>query len=240
AEDAGNRARRDGRSVRRAVLPRPFGRDRRTRRSGLSRRRRPRRRAVARRGGSRGAVRRPRPPALREGARRDALRLSVDSVRPAHRARARRGARYRPRRVRVRRSRPQGRLDGLDPVGMGWDDKPVVITVAPTGAEVTREDNPALPHTPVELAEDAAACADAGAAVVHLHVREEDGTPSARPELFAQTISLIRERSELVTMVSTGGAVWMPMDERMAGLDAEPDMAGVETGSMNFGEEPFV
>jgi 3-keto-5-aminohexanoate cleavage enzyme len=123
---------------------------------------------------------------------------------------------------------------------VAWDERPVVITVAPTGAEVTRSDNPALPHTPAEIAADALACADAGAAVVHLHAREEDGTPSARPELFAATISLIREGSEIVTMVSTGGAVWMPMDERMAGLEGAPDMAGVETGSMNFGEEPFV
>jgi len=123
---------------------------------------------------------------------------------------------------------------------MAWDEQAVVVTVAPTGAEVTRDDNPALPHTPAEIAADALACAEAGAAVVHLHVREEDGRPSARPELFVETIALIRERSEMVTMVSTGGAVWMPMDERMAGLDAGPDLAGVETGSMNFGEEPFV
>src|SRR5712692_7410893 len=123
---------------------------------------------------------------------------------------------------------------------MSWDAQPVVITVAPTGAEVTREDNPALPHTPAEIAADVLACAEAGASVAHLHVREEDGTPSARVELFSETIALIRERSDVVTMVSTGGAVWMPIADRMAGLDAAPDMAGVETGSMNFGEEPFV
>jgi 3-keto-5-aminohexanoate cleavage enzyme len=123
---------------------------------------------------------------------------------------------------------------------MSWDAQPVVITVAPTGAEVTRTDNPALPHTPAEIAADVLACAEAGASVAHLHVREEDGAPSARTELFSETIVRIRERSDVVTMVSTGGAVWMPMEDRMAGLDAAPDMAGVETGSMNFGEEPFV
>jgi len=64
---------------------------------------------------------------------------------------------------------------------MSWDATPVVITVAPTGAEVARADNPALPHTPEEIAADALACAEAGAAVVHIHVREEDGTPSSRP-----------------------------------------------------------
>src|SRR5262245_47931270 len=121
-----------------------------------------------------------------------------------------------------------------------WDELPVVVTVAPIGAEVTREDNPALPHTPAEIAADVAACADAGASVCHLHVREEDGSPSSRPELFAEAIELVRERSPIITMVSTGGAVWMPMEERMTGLEADPDLAGVETGSMNFGEDPFV
>jgi 3-keto-5-aminohexanoate cleavage enzyme len=121
-----------------------------------------------------------------------------------------------------------------------WDELPVVITVAPTGAEVTRADNPALPHAPAEIAADVAACAEAGASVCHLHVREEDGSPSSRRELFEEAIALIRERTPIVTMVSTGGAVWMSMEERTTGLDARPDLAGVETGSMNFGEDPFV
>ena len=123
---------------------------------------------------------------------------------------------------------------------MSWDATPVVITVAPTGAEVTRADNPALPHTPAEIAADALACAEAGAAVVHIHVREEDGSPSSRPELFAETIERIRAGSPMITMVSTGGAVSMSMEERMTGLEARPDLSGVETGSMNFGDDLFV
>jgi len=123
---------------------------------------------------------------------------------------------------------------------VSWDEKPVVVTVAPTGAEVTRADNPALPHTPAEIAADVVACAEAGAAVCHLHVREPDGTPSSRAELFVEAVELIRARTPIVTMVSTGGAVWMPIDDRLTGLDAAPDLAGVETGSMNFGEDAFV
>jgi 3-keto-5-aminohexanoate cleavage enzyme len=123
---------------------------------------------------------------------------------------------------------------------VSWDELPVVVTVAPVGAEVTRADNPALPHTPAEIAADVVACAEAGASVCHLHVREEDGSPSSRRELFEETIGLIREQSTIVTMVSTGGAVWMSIEERLTGLEARPDLAGVETGSMNFGEEPFV
>ena len=61
-----------------------------------------------------------------------------------------------------------------------WDELPVVVTVAPTGAEVTRADNPALPHSPAEIAADVIASAEAGAAVCHLHVREDDGSPSSR------------------------------------------------------------
>jgi 3-keto-5-aminohexanoate cleavage enzyme len=123
---------------------------------------------------------------------------------------------------------------------VSWDELPVVVTVAPVGAEVTRADNPALPHTPAEIAADVVACAEAGASVCHLHVREEDGSPSSRRELFEEAIALIRERTPIVTMVSTGGAVWMSIEERITGLEAQPDLAGVETGSMNFGEDPFV
>ena len=123
---------------------------------------------------------------------------------------------------------------------MTWDELPVVITVAPTGAEVTRADNPALPHSPSEIAADVAACAEAGASVCHLHVREDDGSPSSRPELFEEAVALIGDRTPIVTMVSTGGAVWMSIEERITGLEARPDLAGVETGSMNFGEDPFV
>jgi 3-keto-5-aminohexanoate cleavage enzyme len=123
---------------------------------------------------------------------------------------------------------------------VAWDELPVVVTVAPTGAEVTRDDNPALPHTPRELADDVAACAEAGASVCHLHVREENGTPSSRTELFVEAIELIRQQTPIVTMVSTGGAVWMPIEERIRGLEARPDLAGVETGSMNFGDDAFV
>jgi 3-keto-5-aminohexanoate cleavage enzyme len=125
-------------------------------------------------------------------------------------------------------------------VAVSWDELPVVVTVAPTGAEVTRADNPALPHTPAEIVADVAACAEAGASVCHLHVREDDGSPSSRPALFEEAVALIGDRTPIVTMVSTGGAVWMSIEERITGLEARSDLAGVETGSMNFGEDLFV
>jgi 3-keto-5-aminohexanoate cleavage enzyme len=119
-------------------------------------------------------------------------------------------------------------------------EPPVLITVAPTGAEVTRDQNPNVPYTPEEIAREAIAAANAGAHVVHLHVRNEDGTPASDKELFSRTIDLIRDKSEILTMVSTGGAVWMPLRERIQGIYADPDVVGIEVGSLNFGGEPFV
>jgi 3-keto-5-aminohexanoate cleavage enzyme len=121
-----------------------------------------------------------------------------------------------------------------------WNSNPVVVTVAPTGADVSRENNPNIPYTTTEIAAQSIAAAQAGASVVHLHVREDDGTPSGRPELFMDVITRIREGSRLITMVSTGGSNDMTIEERTTGLEAHPDLSGVESGSMNFGDETFI
>jgi 3-keto-5-aminohexanoate cleavage enzyme len=124
--------------------------------------------------------------------------------------------------------------------GRAWNSDPVVVTVAPTGADVFRANNPNIPYTPAEIAESSVEAAQAGASVVHLHVREDDGTPSGRPELFKDVISRIREQTDLITMVSTGGSNDMTIEERTTGLEAQPDLSGVESGSMNFGDETFI
>ena len=121
-----------------------------------------------------------------------------------------------------------------------WNANPVVLTVAVTGADVFRENNPNIPYTTEEIATHAIEAGEAGATVAHLHVREDDGTPSGRPELFVDVINRIREGSDLLTMVSTGGANDMTIDERTTGLEANPDISGVESGSMNFGDETFI
>jgi 3-keto-5-aminohexanoate cleavage enzyme len=121
-----------------------------------------------------------------------------------------------------------------------WNSDPVVLTVAVTGADVFRDKNPNIPYTPVEIAESAIEAARAGANIAHLHVREDDGTPSGRPELFVDVIDRIREGSDLITMVSTGGSNDMTIEERTTGLEASPDISGVESGSMNFGDETFI
>jgi 3-keto-5-aminohexanoate cleavage enzyme len=123
---------------------------------------------------------------------------------------------------------------------MSWNSKPVVLTVAITGADVFRENNPNIPYTTAEIADSSIEAAAAGATVVHLHVREDDGTPSGRPELFKDVIDRIRAGSDVLTMVSTGGSNDMTIEERTTGLEAEPDISGVESGSMNFGDDTFI
>ena len=121
-----------------------------------------------------------------------------------------------------------------------WNENPVVVTCAITGADVFRENNPNIPYTTAEIADSAIGAAGAGATVAHLHVREDDGTPSGRPELFVDVIERIRAESEILTMVSTGGSNDMTIEERTTGLEAKPDISGVESGSMNFGDETFI
>jgi len=121
-----------------------------------------------------------------------------------------------------------------------WNEQPVVVTCAITGADVFRENNPNIPYTTAEIADSAIGAAQAGATIVHLHVREDDGTPSGRPELFVDVIDRIRAAGDVLTMVSTGGSNEMTIEERTTGLEAKPDISGVESGSMNFGDETFI
>ena len=121
-----------------------------------------------------------------------------------------------------------------------WNQTPVILTVAPVGAEVTRDHHPGVPYSPAEIATAALESVAAGASVVHLHARLDDGTPTGDPEVFAQAIRAIRAKADPVIMVSTGGAVWMTIEERTRALEAGPDMCSLETGSMNFGDDLFL
>ena len=120
--------------------------------------------------------------------------------------------------------------------------QPLIITVAVTGAEVTREHNPNLPITPEEIVKAAVECYDAGASVVHVHVRDpKTGKPSSDVNLFKQVLEGIRaERPDMIVQFSTGGAIGMTEEERMAHLVLKPDMATLNMGTMNFGEEVFI
>ena len=115
----------------------------------------------------------------------------------------------------------------------------LIITVAPVGAEATRMDNPNLPLTPAEIAEEAVKCEAGGASIIHLHVRDADGKPTQDKEKFRQVIEQIKNRCNLIIQTSTGGASRMTGAERMQPLELRPEMATLTTGTVNFGEEVF-
>ena len=119
---------------------------------------------------------------------------------------------------------------------------PAIITAAICGAETTREMTPHLPITADELAEEAARCREAGASVVHLHVRKDDGTPTQDRALFQKALDAIRGRTDVIVQTSTGGAVGMSADERAQPLDCTPppEMATLNAGSLNFGDDVFL
>lgn len=115
-----------------------------------------------------------------------------------------------------------------------------LITVAPTGAETTKAAAPALPVTLEELVATAAECEAAGATVIHVHVRDGNAEPTLDPVLLRDTVAALRESTDLVVQLSTGGSVHDPEESRLATLDAEPDGASLTCGTVNFGDEVFV
>ncbi len=117
--------------------------------------------------------------------------------------------------------------------------KGLIITCCVVGAELTKEDYPYLPITPDEIAESARGAVEAGASIVHLHVRDEQGKPSQQVDIFAEVTDKIRERCEPIIQYSTGGAVGTPLGERCAPLKLKPDMATLSMGTMNFGPDIF-
>ena len=117
---------------------------------------------------------------------------------------------------------------------------PAILTAAICGAETTRAQTPYLPITAQELAVEAERCVAAGASVIHLHVREGDGTPTQDRALFDKAIRAIRARCDVIVQTSTGGAVGMSAEERAQPLDCQPEMATLNAGSLNFGDDVFL
>ncbi|HLA86847.1 MAG TPA: 3-keto-5-aminohexanoate cleavage protein [Anaerolineales bacterium] len=117
---------------------------------------------------------------------------------------------------------------------------PVIITAALVGAELTRDNTPYLPLMPEEIAAEAHAAYEAGAAMVHLHGRAKDGSPTQDVNAYRDIIEAVRARTtEIIIQVSTGGAVGMTAEERLQPLALQPEMASLTTGTVNFGEEVF-
>ena len=119
---------------------------------------------------------------------------------------------------------------------------PTLITVAPTGAETAKADVPQLPTTLEELVETARRCEQAGAGLVHVHVRDpEDGhRPTLDPVRLRDTVQALLESTDLVVQLSTGGSVHDPLERRLTVLDAEPDSCSLTCGTVNFGDDVFL
>ncbi len=118
-----------------------------------------------------------------------------------------------------------------------------IITVAVTGSLTTRKQNPNLPITPEQIADSVVECQDAGAAVVHLHVRDPlTEKPVQSVDLFKEAIKLIRKKCDIMVNVTTGGGPGMSLEERIgvisslcADREVKPEMASLNAGSINFG-----
>ena len=116
----------------------------------------------------------------------------------------------------------------------------LIITAAICGAEVTKEQNPAVPYTVEEIVREAKSAVDADAAIVHLHVREDDGTPTQSKARFKECMDAIyKVCPDVIIIPSTGGAVGMSAEERLQPTELMPEMATLDCGTCNFGDDVF-
>ncbi len=117
----------------------------------------------------------------------------------------------------------------------------LVITVAPTGSVPRKKDTPHVPVTPDEIADTAYACAQEGAAIIHVHCRDANERPTSKFEIFKETVEKIRKRTKLIVMTSTSGIAGTTDADRAAPLQTNPEMGSLTTGSLNFaGRKPSV
>ena len=112
----------------------------------------------------------------------------------------------------------------------------VIITAAISGAEVTQENNPAVPYTIDQYVREAKLAYEAGAAIIHLHARFDDGTPTQDRERFREIINAIQAACpDVIIQPTTGGATGMSAEERLQPTELYPEMASLDCGTMNFG-----
>ena len=115
-----------------------------------------------------------------------------------------------------------------------------LITVAPTGAELDKADFPQLPTTLEEVVETAASCEAAGASLIHLHIRDAAHKPTLDGGYLKAAVDAVREQTDLIVQLSTGGSVHDPLEQRLTVLDAEPDSCSLTCGTTNFGDDVFL
>jgi uncharacterized protein (DUF849 family) len=119
------------------------------------------------------------------------------------------------------------------------DPSLLLVTVAPTGAETRKADCPQLPTTLEELVDTARRCQDAGAAMIHVHIRDEAHEPTLDLGRLTATVDALHEQTDLVVQLSTGGSVHDPLERRLKVLDAQPDSCSLTMGTTNFGDDVF-
>lgn len=123
---------------------------------------------------------------------------------------------------------------------MATKDK-VIITCAVTGSIHTPTMSPHLPITPDEIAEASIGAWEAGASIIHLHARNPDGSPTPDPKVFNEFLPRIKQATDAVVNITTGGGHGMSLQERLEGpLAASPEMTSLNMGSMNFGLFPIL
>jgi 3-keto-5-aminohexanoate cleavage enzyme len=108
----------------------------------------------------------------------------------------------------------------------------VIITVAQTGALVSKQMNPNVPEQPDEIIRSAYDCYNEGAAIVHIHAKDKNGENTSKPEVFEEIRDGIRQRCDLITQYSTGGGPNLSQEERIECLQATPEMASLNMGSL--------
>ncbi|WP_202707519.1 3-keto-5-aminohexanoate cleavage protein [Sporosalibacterium faouarense] len=116
----------------------------------------------------------------------------------------------------------------------------LIITAALTGAEVNREVQPNLPLTPDEIAEAAYEAYKAGASIVHIHARDEEGKPTQSYEVYKEIKEKVEAKCPVIFQPSTGGATWHSPEERLQPVDLQPEMATLSCGTCNFGSDVFM
>lgn len=120
--------------------------------------------------------------------------------------------------------------------------KKVIITCAITGAIHTPSMSPYLPITPEEIIDSSIAAAEAGAAIIHLHARDpKDGRPDQSPEAFGLFLPQVKQRTDAVINLTSGGSPWMPVEGRVKpAKQYKPEVASLNMGSMNLGLYPML
>src|SRR3954451_5093461 len=115
----------------------------------------------------------------------------------------------------------------------------LLITVAPTGAETTKADCTQLPTTLAELVDAARRCEEAGAGMIHVHIRDDDHRPTLDLGRLTDTVAALRESTGLVVQLSTGGSVHDALGDRRRVRDAAPDPCSLAMGPTNLGDDVF-